>query len=63
MVDQPSWEADESHPEHLRSYEALEQHFRGHLEGLSTTEKGDRFAHFVQRLVLRLDSWTVLHLN
>lgn len=38
-------------PEHLRSYELLEQHFRAQLEGLSTTQKGDRFVHFTQRLV------------
>jgi len=38
-------------PEYLVSYEALEQHFRAQLEGLTTTEKGHRFATFVQRLV------------
>ncbi len=38
-------------PEYLVSYEALEQHFRAQLEGLTTTEKGRRFATFVQRLV------------
>jgi hypothetical protein len=38
-------------PEYLTSYDSLAQHFRAELDGLSTAEKGDRFAHFVQRLV------------
>jgi hypothetical protein len=38
-------------PEYLSSFDALQQHFRGQLEGLSTTEKGRRFAHFVQKLI------------
>ena len=38
-------------PDYLVSNEALEQHFRAQLEGLTTTEKGTRFATFVQRLV------------
>ncbi len=42
---------DQDFPEYLTSYNSLKQHIRGQLEGLSTTEKGDRFAHFVQRLV------------
>jgi hypothetical protein len=38
-------------PDYLASYVALEQHFRAQLEGLNNTEKGNRFATFVQRLV------------
>lgn len=37
-------------PEYLSEYEALVQHFRAQLEGLSTSEKGKRFARMVQRL-------------
>jgi hypothetical protein len=37
------------------SYEALVQHFRAQLEGLSTSEKGRRFAHLVQRLITQTD--------
>ena len=39
------------YPEFLRSFEYLQQHFRAQMEGPSSTEKGNRFAHFVQRLV------------
>ena len=42
-------------PEYLSSFEALQQHFRAQLEGLSTTEKGKRFAQFVQKLVPQTD--------
>ena len=38
-------------PEYLRSLESLQQHFRAQLEGLTTADKGDRFTHFVQRLI------------
>ncbi|MHC4620482.1 MAG: AIPR family protein [Planctomycetota bacterium] len=38
-------------PSYLNSFDLLQQHIRGQLEGLTTTEKGDRFAHLVQRLV------------
>lgn len=38
-------------PNYLESFDSLQQHIRGQLEGLSTTEKGKRFAGFVQRLV------------
>lgn len=38
-------------PEYLSSLEALQQHFRAQLEGLSTTEKGKRFAIFSQKLI------------
>lgn len=38
-------------PEYLTSFDTLQQHFRAQLEGLSTTEKGNRFALFVQRLL------------
>ncbi len=47
----PSPETAPGWPDYLASYEALEQHFRAQLEGLTTTEKGQRFATFVQRLV------------
>ena len=40
-----------NYPDYLGSFIALQQHFRAQLEGLSATEKGDRFAHFVQRLI------------
>ncbi len=43
------------YPEYLSAFEALQQHFRGQLEGLSTTEKGHRFAQFVQKLVPQSD--------
>ena len=39
------------HPDYLDSLNLLSQHIRGQLEGLTTTEKGKRFAQFVQRLV------------
>jgi hypothetical protein len=38
-------------PDHLTSYELLAQHIRGQLDGLNTTQKGDRFAHLVRKLV------------
>ena len=59
MIDQSSWQnmiPEESFPEHLRSYEALEQHFRANLEGLPTTVKGNRFAAAVQKLVPQTDA-------
>ncbi|MCA9926288.1 MAG: hypothetical protein KC421_28150 [Anaerolineales bacterium] len=37
-------------PDYLKSYDALIQHFRAELDTYSNTEKGDRFAHFIQRL-------------
>ena len=42
-------------PEYLTSYESLVQHFRAQLEGLSTTQKGQRFARLVQRLLPQTD--------
>ena len=53
-TNQPSGNASDinnHYPEYLQSYEALEQYVRGQLDGLSTTEKGLRFARTVQRLV------------
>ncbi len=44
-----------SWPEYLTSYESLVQHFRAQLEGLSTSEKGKRFARLVQRLLPQTD--------
>lgn len=38
-------------PEHLSSYDALVQDIRSQLKGLSNSEKGDAFAHFVQELL------------
>jgi hypothetical protein len=38
-------------PGYLTSFDQLQQHFRAQLEGLSTTEKGNKFARFVQRLL------------
>ncbi len=43
--------SENSLPDHLRSYEALAQHVRANLEGLSTTEKGHRFASSMLKLV------------
>ncbi|MBM3134990.1 MAG: hypothetical protein FJZ89_06865 [Chloroflexi bacterium] len=54
-IDLRNWATDASFPAYLASYESLEQHFRGQLDGLSPTGKGDRFAHFVQRLVPQTD--------
>jgi len=45
-------------PEYLSSFESLQQHFRAQLEGLSTTDKGDKFTHFVQRLIPQTDVGT-----
>jgi hypothetical protein len=45
----------ERFPDHLQTIEALNQHFRAHLEGLTSTEKGTKFSHFVQRLVPQTD--------
>src|SRR5947209_17177293 len=42
---------ENSLPDHLKSYEALAQHVRANLEGLSTTEKGNRFATSMLKLV------------
>jgi hypothetical protein len=50
-VQRPTAELAVAWPDYLASYEALEQHFRAQLEGLTNTEKGSRFATFVQRLV------------
>lgn len=41
----------QSLPDYLQSFDSLEQHFRAQLKHLSNTQKGDRFAHFVQRLI------------
>lgn len=38
-------------PEYLTSFDSLQQHFRAQLEGCSTTDKGNKFALFVQRLL------------
>jgi hypothetical protein len=43
--------ADVKFPDYLSSFVLLQQHIRGQLEGLSTTEKGSRFAQFGQRLI------------
>jgi hypothetical protein len=43
-------------PSYLDSFDLLQQHIRGQLEGLSTTEKGKRFARFVQRLIPQADA-------
>lgn len=43
--------AESQSPSYLSSLESLQQHFRAQLEGLSSTDKGDKFTHFVQRLV------------
>ncbi|MEH1906633.1 MAG: hypothetical protein V7L05_23025 [Nostoc sp.] len=43
-------------PNYLETFELLQQHIRGQLEGLTTTEKGKRFARFVQRLVPQADA-------
>ena len=48
---QQIWASDDYFPEHLKSYDFLAQHFRAQLEGLSSTEKGSRFAYFTQRLI------------
>jgi hypothetical protein len=45
-------------PNYLDSFHALEQHFRSQFDGLTSTEKGDRFAHFVQRLIPQTDIGT-----
>jgi hypothetical protein len=45
-------------PSYLENFDLLQQHIRGQLEGLSTTEKGKRFARFVQRLVPQSDAGT-----
>lgn len=37
-------------PEYLSNYEGMVQHFRAQLEGLSSTEKGRRFARLSQRI-------------
>ena len=42
-------------PEYLESFDFQQQHIRAQLEGLNTTEKGNRFAHFVQRLIPQSD--------
>nr|WP_290224574.1 AIPR family protein [Trichocoleus desertorum] len=43
-------------PSYLETFDLLQQHIRGQLEGLSTTEKGKRFARFVQRLIPQADA-------
>jgi len=45
----------EDFPDYLKSYDALSQYFRGQLSNLSSTEKGDRFAHAVVKLVPQTD--------
>ncbi len=39
------------YPDYLSSFDLLEQHFRAQLEGLTSTEKGKRFAQFAKRLI------------
>lgn len=59
MKDQNSWlnlVSENNLPEHLKSYEALAQHFRANLEGLSTTDKGSKFAASVRKLVPQTDA-------
>jgi AIPR protein len=43
-------------PDYLESFDLLDQHIRGQLVGLNPTEKGNRFAHFVQRLIPQADA-------
>jgi hypothetical protein len=38
-------------PEYLASYDSLAQHFRAQFDGLSTNEKGDKFATFGCRVI------------
>lgn len=45
-------------PQYLESFDSLEQHIRDQLEGLSTTEKGNKFARLVQRLVTQAEAGT-----
>ncbi len=42
-------------PSYLESFELFQQHIRGQLDGLSTTDKGKRFAQFVKQLVPQSD--------
>lgn len=54
MRDQNDWQnlvIEDGFPEHLKTYHALEQHFRGHLENALSTEKGNKFAASVRKLV------------
>ena len=46
MLDQ----TDSHFPDFLDSYISFEQHIRGELDGLNSTEKGQRFAQFVKEL-------------
>ena len=39
------------YPDYLSSFDLLEQHFRAQLEGLTSTEKGKRFAQCAKRLI------------
>ena len=43
-------------PNYLETFELLQQHIRGQLEELNTTEKGKRFAGFVRRLIPQADA-------
>ena len=43
-------------PNYLETFDLLQQHIRGQLEGLNTTDKGKRFARFVQRLIPQSDA-------
>jgi hypothetical protein len=51
QVNDQGWATDDGFPIYLKSYQSLEQHFRAQFQGLSTTAKGDRFAHFTKKLI------------
>src|SRR5687767_538448 len=42
-------------PEHLQSYENLDQHFRAELKELTAKAKGDKFEKFVKGLIPETD--------
>jgi hypothetical protein len=47
------------YPEFLQSYESLQQHIRAQFDGFNTTQKGQAFAKFVQRLVPQTEHGSV----
>lgn len=51
QIDQKGPTTGDKFPDYLVSLDSLAQHFRAQLEGLSPTDKGHKFAQFVQRLV------------
>ena len=46
----------ENFPDYLKSYDALGQHFRGQLDNLSSSAKGEKFARFAQRILPHTDA-------